>query len=157
MKTPKAVADTELGLVLATADYNATSESIFKALTEAGEIEYWWGSAETYHMRNWVADLRPGGNYTVNVVLASGGVYPASGRFIEIAAPSRLSHTRRYDWDHPTIGRRETIITYRIETIDGGTRLNVRHEGFAGAPAAAIEHAGGWERVMAWLGDYVEK
>jgi hypothetical protein len=34
--------------------------------------------------------------------------------------------------------------------IENGTRLAVRHEDFRGSEAA-VEHAGGWERLLDWL------
>ncbi len=107
-------------------------------------------------MRDWIADFRPGGTYTVNVVFADGSVRPASGRFLEINEPFKTVYTRRHDWDFPVLGRRETMITYRIEPLEGGTWLNIRHEGFEGCRDAALNHAAaGWERALGWLDGYL--
>ncbi|RWH36397.1 SRPBCC domain-containing protein, partial [Mesorhizobium sp.] len=59
--------------------------------------------------------------------------------------------TRRYDWDHPTLGCHETTVAYLLEPTSAGTRLTVCHGGFAGFPDAAAEHAEGWARVLGWL------
>ena len=155
MRTIKAVADTELGLILATADYYVQPGPLFNALTNAQEIEYWWGSDDIYHMRDWNADFRVGGDYTVNVVFADGTSRPASGRFLVIDAPFKISHTRKYEWNYPILGGRETTITYRLEPIENGTRLTVRHEGLGGCIQATLDHATGWERVLAWLEIYL--
>jgi uncharacterized protein YndB with AHSA1/START domain len=156
MNNPKAVADTEIGIVLATADVTALPKRVFKALTEHKEIEHWWGDDNTYHMRDWLADFRVGGSYTVNVQNADGTIRPASGKFLEIDFPVKLVHTRKYLWEFPVLGMRETTITYRFEPIAAGTRITVRHEGFEGCSEAAYNHAAGWERVLHWLGDYLK-
>lgn len=135
-------------------DPAAAPEHIFHAFTTPADIEYWWGADDVYHMRNWIQDLRVGGKYTVDVERAGGGVLPASGKFLAIEPPHKLVHTRKYEWDFPVLGRRETTITYRFEPIADGTRLTVRHEGFEGCPEATYEHAAGWERVLRWLDAY---
>ena len=155
MNNPKAIADTEIGMILASADIAMPPERIFQALSEAKEIEHWWGADGVYYMRDWIADFRVGGQYTVNVANADGNMKPASGKFLEIDIPHKLVHTRKYEWEFPVLGRRETTITYRFAPIADGTRITVRHEGFFGAGQAAIDHAAGWERVFGWLIDYM--
>ena len=125
----------------------APPERVFRALV-TDEVEHWWGSADTYRMVDWSADLRVGGRWTVIVRTADGKDLPASGEFLEIEAPRRIVQTRRYDWDHPTLGRRETTVAYLLEPIATGTRLTICHGGFAGLTAAATEHAEGWARVL---------
>ena len=58
------------------------------------------------------------------------------------------------EWDHPTLGRQVTKVTYRFDPIEGGTRVTVRQDEF-GSPAAAREHAGGWERTLYLLQAYL--
>jgi uncharacterized protein YndB with AHSA1/START domain len=79
---------------------------------------------------------------------------PAGGEFIEIDAPRKIVFTRKYGWDFPVLGRRVTTVTYRFDPIPTGTRVTVRHDGFAGLPEPAEQHATGWERVLAWLEAY---
>ena len=152
---PRAVADVETGIILASLDVALPPQRVFRAFTAASEIEHWWGASDVYRMTNWVADFRVGGRYTVVVVRPDGHTYPASGTFLTIEAPHRLVHTRKYEWDHPTLGQRETTIAYRFDPIGTGTRITVRHEGFAGCDGAAYEHAEGWVRVLAWLDAYL--
>jgi hypothetical protein len=104
-------------------------------------------------------DLEEGiidGTYTVDVLSHTGSVAPASDRFIEINAPGKFVYTRRYDWDFPGLGRRETKISYIIDGNGQGTRLRVIHEGFKSQEEAALQHSAGWIRVINWLGDYLE-
>jgi uncharacterized protein YndB with AHSA1/START domain len=139
--------------VVATVEVDMPPERVLRALT-TDEVERWWGSADTYLMTEWNAEHRVGGRWTVLIRAADGQIFPASGEFLGIDVPREIVQTRKYEWDHPTLGRRETKVTYRCDPLATGTRLTVRHEGFAGFSQAADEHADGWERVLRWLDVY---
>ena len=141
--------------IMASAEIEASPERIFTALATK-EVEQWWGSADTYRMADWSADLRVGGRWTVIVRTADGRNLPAGGEFLEIEAPRRIVQTRAYAWDHPTLGRRQTTVAWLLQPIARGTRLTICHGGFAGLTEAAVEHTEGWGRVLAWLQAYVE-
>jgi uncharacterized protein YndB with AHSA1/START domain len=140
--------------VMASADIGAPPEQVFRALV-TDEVVQWWGSADTYRMVDWSADLRVGGRWTVIARAADGKDLSASGDFLEIEAPRRIVQTRKYRWDHPSLGRRETKVAYLLEPIATGTRVTICHGGFAGLSEAAAEHAEGWGRVLGWLQAYV--
>lgn len=141
--------------VMASADIGAPAERIFRALV-TDEVERWWGSADTYRMADWSADLRVGGRWTVTVRTADGRDLPASGDLLDIEAPRRIVQTRAYEWDHPTLGRRQTTVAWLLQPITAGTRVTICHCGFAGLSDAAAEHAEGWGRVLGWLQAYFE-
>jgi uncharacterized protein YndB with AHSA1/START domain/quinol monooxygenase YgiN len=143
---------TDCEVALATIIVEAPPERAFDALNFA-EVESWWGAPGLYRMRNWRSDLRVGGNWRVDACPPDGAILPASGEYLIVEAPHRVTLTRRYDWDHPTLGRTVTRVTYRFQPIGGGTRITVRHEEF-GSPEAAREHAAGWERSLNLLGAY---
>src|SRR5450432_510047 len=150
---PIARAVTDGEIVLATVDVPAPAPRVFRALT-TDEAERWWGAPGVYTIEAWKADLRVGGAWSLVIRLPDGTALPASGEFLQLDAPSKLVQTRRYDWDHPTLGRRVTKVTTSLTPIETGTRVTVRHEDF-GSSEAAIEHAGGWERLLDWLGEYL--
>ena len=153
--SPRAVTDGDT--ILATVVIAATPERIFRALT-TDETETWWGSPDTYRTTEWKADLRVGGSWSVVTLPANGGEgRPASGTFLEIDAPRKLVQTRRYDFDFPALGRRETTVTFRLASMEsGGMRVTVRHDGFAGLWEPADQHVTGWERFLGWLADYAQ-
>jgi uncharacterized protein YndB with AHSA1/START domain len=155
MHFPRVQSMTNGETIMASAEIEAPAERIFRALVTS-EIEQWWGSADTYRMADWSADLRVGGHWTVTVRTANGNDLPAGGEFLEIEAPRRIVQTRAYAWDHATLGRRQTTLAWLLQPITGGTRLTICHGGFAGLSDAAAEHAEGWGRVLAWLQAYVE-
>ncbi|MGX5801662.1 SRPBCC family protein [Bradyrhizobium sp. Arg314] len=148
LSLPQAMANADT--VMASAGLLASPGEVIAALVTK-EVERWWGSSETYRMTDWTADLRAGGSWSVVVRTADGRRLPASGKFLEIESPRRIVRTSRCDWDHPTLGRKETTVAYLLEPIAGGTHLTICHGGFAGFPDAAAEHAEGWARVLGWL------
>ena len=141
--------------IMASAEIAAPPERIFNALI-TDEVERWWGSAGTYQMKYWSADLRVGGRWSCVISTADGRHLPACGEFLDIETPRRIVQTRAYGWDHPTLGRRQTTVAYLLEPIAGGTRLTICNGGFAGLTDAAAEHAEDWGRVLGWLQAYAE-
>lgn len=152
-EAPRATIDPANGTVTATVDLAGPPERIYRMLVTA-ETERWWGSPELYRMEEWSADLRVGGTWRVMVSMTGGPRFPASGEFLEYEPPGCIVQTRRYDWDHPTLGRRDTVVTYALAPRGKGTSLTVVQEGFLGLEAAASEHAAGWERMLGWLQTY---
>jgi uncharacterized protein YndB with AHSA1/START domain len=140
--------------ILATIDVAASPERAFNALN-TNETERWWGSEDTYRQVNWTSDIRVGGRWHVTTRTADGHSLPAGGEFLAVDAPHRISFTRIYEFDFPVLGRRATTVTYICDPIPTGTRITVRHEGFAGLRETADLHAFGWERMLGWLGDYL--
>ncbi|HEX8795924.1 MAG TPA: SRPBCC domain-containing protein [Polyangiaceae bacterium] len=144
---PRAVADVSRGLILASVEIAAPIERVFGAIT-SDEITKWWGSPDEYHVTEYTADVRPGGKWQSTGVGADGHAFSVGGEFREIDPPRLVVHTWVAPWD----GNSETVVTYRLEPIEGGTRVTVRHEGFAGRDESCRGHGTGWERVLGWLG-----
>jgi len=150
-KDVRAVTDGQT--VLASVDISAEQEPLFRALTTR-ETEQWWGDPTTYRVTNWKSDLRVGGAWSLVVVTPDGSPFPSHGEYVEIDAPARIVLTRYYDFDYPELGRRETIVTYRLDSISTGTRVTVRHDGFDGLLIAANHHADGWVSFLEYLRAY---
>ncbi|MGZ5198309.1 MAG: SRPBCC domain-containing protein [Telluria sp.] len=150
---PRAVADGEGGTVIATAEVAADVQRVFSALTTA-DVENWWGRPDFYRMANWQAELTVPGHWHVDVHMHDGSTNYGCGEFVEIDQPHKLVMTRRFE-RHPLLGTRETVITFLFDASATGTRITVREEGFRGRAAAAYGNAEHWERVLAWLGDYL--
>jgi uncharacterized protein YndB with AHSA1/START domain/uncharacterized protein YciI len=142
----RAVADLTTGTILASVDIAAPAERIFAALT-TDEVTRWWGSPEAYQTTSWQADLRVGGRWRAGGVMPDGASYVVEGEYLEVDPPRRLVHTWRADWD----GGAVTTVTYELAPIPGGTRVTLRHDGFAGRADSCQAHGDGWEAVLGWL------
>ena len=150
---PRAVADVGNGIILAVADIGGMPDDVFHALT-TDEIVKWWKYPGIYFQKDWKADLKICGAWSVTVELNDGGQVHAWGEFCEISFPHKLVMTRRFS-AHPFLGERETTISYRFLPNEHGTRVTVRDEGFIGRPQAAYGNAEIWEHVLGWLDAYL--
>jgi uncharacterized protein YndB with AHSA1/START domain len=149
-KTARAVADVAEGVVFARVDIAVPPERVFRALTTA-ELTKWWGADDVYRTTRFALDPRPGGHWRTDGVGADGTSFHVEGEVLEIDPPRRLVQTWQPSWDEGA----PTTITYSLEPIDGGTRLTIRHSGFAGRPQSCEGHGQGWERVLGWLQAYL--
>jgi len=143
----RAVCDVTEGLILATVEIATPPERVFRALTDPNELPAWWGSDDLYRTTKHTADLRVGGKWRSEGKGADGSEFAVEGEYLEIDAPRKLVLTWVAPWD----GGNTTTITYRLEPIEGGTRVTVRHQGFAGRPDSCRGHSEGWESVLGWL------
>jgi uncharacterized protein YndB with AHSA1/START domain len=154
-KPPKAAVDGVAGIVLANAEVSGTPDQAFRALTTS-EVEKWWTLPGVYQLKEWKADLRPLGRWSVNVELNDGKQLNEWGEVCEINAPSMIMMTKRFG-ANPLLEERELTLTYRLEPSPNGTLVTVREDGFIGRPEAAYGNAENWEKVLRWLDGYLSK
>lgn len=143
----RAIADLTQGTILATVQIAASRERVFSALTDPKQVVRWWGSPDTYQTTDWTADLREGGGFRASGLGADGVAFAVEGEYLVVDPPNKLVHTWKADWD----GGRPTTVTFVLDTVDSGTRVTLRHEGFAGQAESCASHASGWEMVLGWL------
>jgi uncharacterized protein YndB with AHSA1/START domain len=148
----RAVADLTEGVIFASVEVEAPPERVFRALASE-ELAQWWGSPDLYRVTRWTGDVRKGGKWKSEGVSKEGRPFSVSGEFLEVEPPHLLVQTWTYDWD----AKATTKIRYRIDAISTGSRITVRHEGFAPHSPDCESHASGWERVLGWLGDFLRE
>jgi uncharacterized protein YndB with AHSA1/START domain len=151
-KEPQSVADIERGMVLATVEIAAPPERVLEALVRAEDVLRWWGADKAHRTTEWEADVRPGGKWRAAGNMKDGRAYIVEGEFTEVVPAQKLVFTWRSDWDAPN----QTRVTYLLEPLSlesqgQGTRLTLRHEGFADRTAMCRNHSTGWERILGWL------
>lgn len=144
----RSVADLAEGAIVATVEIEAPPERVYRALASE-EIVEWWGADGLYHTTEWTGDVKPGGRWRSDGVGADGKPFSVGGEYLETDPPRKLVHTWNPDWDPG----QPTVVTYRLEAIEGGTRVTVRHSGFT-SPQSCGGHADGWTRVLGWLKSY---
>lgn len=139
---------------------------VFAALTDPSQMPRWWGHEGVYRIKEWKADLRVGGKWSSIGMGADGTPFRVDGEYLEVDPPRLLVHT----WIASYSGTVKTIVRWELEPqsvhhlhpngpqrAGTGTLVKLRHEGFAGNPAAAASHSEGWTRVLGWLTGYLEK
>jgi len=134
----RAVADLADGLILASVEIAAPPERVFQALV-SNEVCAWWVRPGVFDTREWTGDMRVGGRWRSSGI-GGGRAYAIEGEFLDIDPPRKLVHT----W-HP-VGAPGTpsTVTYRLEPLDGGTRVTLRHAGIT-APERCTNTCIGWE------------
>lgn len=152
--------------VLAEIFIAAPPERVFAAISDPSQTAKWWGAKGLYRLAETTADVRPGGKWRSAGFGDDGTPFHVEGEYLEVDPPRRLVHT----WTSSYMGTLKTTVYWDLQPqpVHGlhpggprkagvGTLLKLRHEGFGGAPQAAISHGEGWKRVMGWLVAYVEK
>jgi uncharacterized protein YndB with AHSA1/START domain len=134
----RAVADLDQGLILASVEIAAAPERVFRALTSS-EITEWWVRPGVFDTRAWTGDVRPGGRWQASG-MARGQPYVQSGEFLDVESPRRLVHT----WEGAGKPGHTSTVTYVVEPLDAGTRVTLRHVGFASRDMCEA-FAIGWE------------
>lgn len=118
-------------------DIAASPQTIWELLTDPREAVRWMGLAADF-------DLRPGGEYRVEVIPGS----VARGKFVEIDPPRRLVYT--WGWEGgpgSAVPPGTTTVTFELVPRGTGTLLRFRHGDLPGSEAAA-KHSHGWEHYL---------
>lgn len=131
----------------------APPERVFRAITDPQQVPLWWGQQGMYRVTNWEGDLRPGGKWRSQGVGGDGKSFQVDGEYLEIEPPHLLVYTWNASWTHPL----STRVRWDLIAEHSGTRVTIRHSGFAGQPQAAQDHGQGWVRVLGWMRAFAEK
>ncbi len=118
----------------------APPDRVWRFLTQPDELEKWFHRSDVV--------LEEGLDYCL---FGDDGDRLCWGHVIEAKEPSLL----RYTFTHNYLQQHETTVTWRLEPIEGGTRLSLVHDGFEGGPVSAFEmlcaHDDGWDEHFAKL------
>lgn len=146
-----ALSDFQNGIIHASIEIDAPPDVVWEALTHPAQLASWWGSSDTYRTFDWEVDLRPGGKWSSksqNVDGSNSGF--VHGEYLVVERPHLLVFTWLASWD----GFAETELRMELTATAGGTRVKVRHSGFAERVASGAGHSEGWKRVLGWLGGH---
>lgn len=138
----------------------APRERVFAAWTEAEQMAQWKGPAN-FTCLEAVSDPRVGGRYRIVMrgIPPSRDGEPAQertsivdGEYLEVRPPELV----RYTWNPNWAPGEKSIVTLRLHEENGGTRLELVHEGFASVESAN-GHSHGWNGVLDKLAAYIER
>jgi uncharacterized protein YndB with AHSA1/START domain len=124
---------------------DAPPERVWRALTEAGELEAWFWPRE-YGTRA-SADARVGGRYRLEAPQREREL-AVDGEFLEVAPPRRLVLTWRWGGDDPA-----SVVRIDVLGNERGSGLVLEHEGLA--PGDVAGHEQGWSDSLDRLAEHV--
>jgi uncharacterized protein YndB with AHSA1/START domain len=119
---------------------NASPAKVWAAITRPDQMIQWWGPDAGPTLRADV-DVRPGGRFSVVFRLLNGDEHNPTGIYREVIPEQKLVFT----WDLP--GERESLVTFLLEPIDGGTELTLLHEHLPDE-AERESHEQGWSGLL---------
>jgi uncharacterized protein YndB with AHSA1/START domain len=134
---PLVVADLAEGLILASVEFAAPPERVFRALA-SDEIMSWWVRPGVFDTREWSGEVQVGGRWR-SAGMFKGNPYTLEGEFLEIDPPYELVHT--YGAGAPW---GPTTVIYRLEPVEAGTHVTLHHSGFTARENCA-GNCVGWE------------
>lgn len=115
--------------IVITRTFNGPPRIVFEAWTRPDLVRRWWAPrSRGASMAACEADVRVGGSYRYVVKLERGGQFAFTGRYIEVAPPSRLVYTEVFE---PTAGGAKpddpaVVVTVTFEEQDGRTFMTSR-------------------------------
>jgi uncharacterized protein YndB with AHSA1/START domain len=129
-----------------TISIRAPRELVFRYFTDSARFAAWWGEGSEI-------EPRPGGRVRIRY---PGGVV-ASGEVVEIDPPERVVFTYGYEGEGKPIPPGGSRVTIRLEDVEDGTAVHLRHEA-KGVPAeVGVEHVQGWRYQMALFANVVSR
>ena len=120
----------------------ASPAKVWAAITQPELMMQWWGPDAGPTLRA-EADVRPGGRFSVVFRLMNGDEHNPTGIYREVIPEKKLVFT----WDLPGAEEPESLVTFRLEPIDVGTKLTLTHEQLPDEPARK-SHEQGWSGLL---------
>ncbi|WP_066827403.1 SRPBCC family protein [Sphingomonas mali] len=120
----------------------ASPARIWAAITQPEQMIQWWGP-DAGPTLSAVADVRPGGRFSVVFRLVNGDEHNPTGIYQEVIPEQKLSFT----WDLPGAQEPDALVTFLLKPIDGGTELTLLHEHLPDE-AERDSHEQGWNGLL---------
>ncbi|RYC27842.1 SRPBCC family protein [Ciceribacter ferrooxidans] len=124
---------------------------VYAAITSPELIMQWWGPDAGSTLKA-VADVRPGGRFSIVFRMLNGSEHNPTGVYREVVPEEKLVFT----WEWPGKPERESLVTFLLKPFDGGTELTLIHERLRDEDARE-SHEAGWngllDKLQIFLGD----
>lgn len=115
---------------------------VWAAITRPELMMHWWGP-DAGPTLSVVADVRPGGRFSVVFRLMNGDEHNPTGIYQEVVPEEKLVFT----WDIPGAPEPASLVTFRLEPFGDGTELTLTHERLPDEEASA-SHERGWSGLL---------
>jgi uncharacterized protein YndB with AHSA1/START domain len=120
----------------------ASPARVYAAITQPEQMLQWWGpdAGPTLHAE---ADVRPGGRFSIVFRVLSGEEYNPTGVYREVVPEKKLVFT----WEWAGRPEHESLVTFLLKPLAGGTELTLIHEGLPDEEARK-SHEAGWSGLL---------
>jgi uncharacterized protein YndB with AHSA1/START domain len=151
---------TDQDAIVAEIQIAAPPERVFRALTDARELERWFNGGPECPVNFWNMDATIGGRYSYEtqagaIVINGVREFKCHGEILECDPPRLLVYTWHANWhDDTSIA---TIVRWELSAKQNGTYLKVTHSGLSKLPVARQDYSGGWPGVIENLKRFVEE
>lgn len=125
--------------IVVTRRFDATPEALFRAHTEAEQVQEWMLGPDGWTMPSCVCEARPGGAIRYEWTDGAGRGFHLSGEFVELEPFTRMVHVERMHVPDPTPDNR---VETRFEEDSGGTLMTMRMTLPDGAVRDAVVESG---------------
>ena len=129
----------------------ALPAAVWAAITQPDLMLKWWGP-DAGPTLSVVADVRPGGRFSVVFRLLNGEEHNPTGIYQEVVPEKKLVFT----WNLPGTPEPVSLVTFLLKPFDGGTELTLTHEHFPDEDTR-VSHEQGWsgllDKLPMFLGD----
>lgn len=129
----------------------ASPARVWAAITRPEQMVK-WGGPDAGPTLSVVADVRPGGRFSVVFRLLNGDEHNPTGVYREVVPERKLVFT----WELPGTLEPESLVTFRLEPFDGGVELTLIHEHLPDEETRK-SHEDGWNGLLnklpVFLGD----
>jgi uncharacterized protein YndB with AHSA1/START domain len=125
---------------------DAAPAEVFRAWTEPQALASWFVPAPGTRHSDIRVDLRPGGAWSIAMVMPNGEDHRVGGEYIEVSPPGRL----RFTWAWQSTPHRVSLVTVELRAKGAGTQLTLTHERFFDRDARD-RHGQGWAACLGQL------
>jgi uncharacterized protein YndB with AHSA1/START domain len=115
---------------------------VWAAITRPEQLLQWWGPDAGPTLKA-EADVRPGGRFSIVFHLLNGEEHNPTGVYREVLPEQKLVFT----WEWAGMPERESLVTFLLKPLDGGTELTLIHEHLPDEEACEI-HERGWSGLL---------
>ncbi len=120
----------------------ASPAKVWAAITQPELMMQWWGP-DAGPTLSAVADVRPGGQFSVVFRLLNGQEHNPTGVYQEVVPEKKLVFT----WELPGTPEPESLVTFQLEPFDGGVELTLTHEHLPNEEMRR-SHEEGWNGLL---------
>ncbi|CAN7292655.1 SRPBCC domain-containing protein [Rhizobium sp. LjRoot98] len=120
----------------------ASPARVWAAITRPEQMLKWWGPDAGPTLKA-EADVRPGGRFSVLFRLLNGEEHNPTGIYRDVLPERKLVFT----WEWPGMPERESLVTFLLRPLDGGTELTLIHAQLPDEEARE-SHERGWSGLL---------